>query len=135
LPQHFLLLSNYGWLPQHPSCKEYCTLWCLFLADKEPFKVDLPLNLDFDVDDLKGLIHIKATDTTKSTLQRILFCGGWVCCLNNSDYHSLFQHSQGNRNHWNQMIHFPIYIVSIVEAQLFQLGNPWRVWLVLFTAG
>ena len=64
-PQRFSLLSSYG---QHPSREEYRTLWCLFLADKEPFKVDLPLNLDFDVDDLKGLIHIKAIDTTKSTV-------------------------------------------------------------------
>ena len=54
-------------LPQHPVPRqEYRTLWCLFLGDKEPFKVALPLNVD--VDDLKELIHIKGIDTTKSTV-------------------------------------------------------------------
>ena len=50
----------------HNIHQEYRTLWCLFLGDKEPFKVALPLNVD--VDDLKELIHIKGIDTTKSTV-------------------------------------------------------------------
>jgi hypothetical protein len=64
--QRSYLLSSYGQLPQHPVPPEYCALWCLFLGDKEPFKVALPLNVD--VDDLKELIHIKGIDTTKSNV-------------------------------------------------------------------
>ena len=58
-------LSSYGQLPT--PCKEYRSLWCFILGDREPFKVALPLNI-VDLDDLKEVIHNKGIDTTKYTV-------------------------------------------------------------------
>jgi hypothetical protein len=102
---------SYGQLPQGPQhpvpCEEYRILWCLFLGNKEPFKVALP-HVDIDVDDLKELIHTKGIDTTKSTvLANDLILWRVRVLLNNSDHPSLFRDSQGSRYHWNQTIRFP----------------------------
>ena len=70
-----------GQPPQYPTpCEEYRSLWCFILGNREPFKVALPLNIVFDLDDLKEVIHIKGIDTTKSTvLPKDLIL--WKVCL------------------------------------------------------
>jgi hypothetical protein len=61
--------SSYGQPSQYPTpCKEYRSLWCFILGDREPFKVVLPLNIAVDVNDLKEVIHVKGIDSTKSTV-------------------------------------------------------------------
>jgi hypothetical protein len=60
---------SYSQLSHYPTpCKEYHSLWCFILGDREPFKVALPFNVVVDVDDLKEVIHIKGIDTTKYTV-------------------------------------------------------------------
>ncbi|KAM6498794.1 hypothetical protein JOM56_006742 [Amanita muscaria] len=60
VPQRSSLLS----LPAYAeSCERYRILWCLIEGDCKPFKVTTPLN--FDINDLKGVIHANGINTTK----------------------------------------------------------------------
>ncbi|KAM6493374.1 hypothetical protein JOM56_011508 [Amanita muscaria] len=55
---------GYGRLSAYAEpCEGYHILWCLVEGDCKPFKVAPPLN--FDIDNLKELIHAKGIDTTK----------------------------------------------------------------------